>query len=95
MPFVITMVVALLIASYMLLDPADWLYDLMQLTYLSTQFKVFLLVLAIGGFLCSYVAERVLFQRLARFIGKAKQKLRPSHPKQRKQYKIIQESMHF
>lgn len=89
------MVVSLLIASYMLFDPADWLYDLMELTYTSSQFKLFLLVLAVGGFLCSYVAERFLFPQLARLIGKAARKLRPGQPKKRKEYKIIQESMRF
>ncbi|KAB8349560.1 hypothetical protein FH972_023584 [Carpinus fangiana] len=34
LPFVITMVVALLVSTYMLFDPAAWVYKLMQLTYM-------------------------------------------------------------
>lgn len=77
----------------MLLDPAEWIYDLMELTDMSNNFKVFLIVLGAGGFACSYAAERYLFPQLARFIGRAKQRLRPKHPKKRKEYKLILESM--
>jgi len=94
-PFVITMVGSLLVASYMLFDPTKWLYDLMQLTYLSKSFKVFILVLALGGFVVAYVAEQYFLPQLARFIGMVNHRLRPKHGKKRKQYKLIQESMHF
>lgn len=87
------MVVALLISTYMLFDPAKWVYDLMQLTFMSLDFRVFILVLAVGGFLCSYLAERFAFPRLAKFIGTMKTRLRPKKQKQRKQYKVVQEAM--
>jgi len=90
------MVVALLIATYMLFDPADWLYDLMQLTDMSERFKVFLLALAVGGFACAYLAERVLFQQLAKVVGRLAQWIRTRRGgggKVRKQYKIILEGM--
>lgn len=89
------MVVALLISTYLLLDPAEWLYNLMGLTFISNQFKIFLIVLAIGGFFCSYAAEKYLFPPMAKLIGKAKQALRPNKPKKRKEYKLIQDSMRF
>lgn len=87
------MAVALGLSAYMLFDPADWLYDLMELTWMSASFKIFLLVLAVGGFACSYAAERLFFPNLAKWIGKAGQRLRPGHKKKRKEYKIILESM--
>lgn len=93
MPFVITMVVAVGVSAYMLFDPAPWLVDLMELTDMSISFQVFILVLAIGGFACSYLAERVVFPPLSKWIGKANAKLRPSHQKKRKEYKLIAESM--
>lgn len=89
------MVVALLISSYMLLDPAEWLYNLMGLTFISTKFKVFLIVLALGGFICSYAAEKYFFPPLAKLIGKTKQVMRPNKKKKRKDYKLILESMRF
>lgn len=94
-PFVITMVVALLISTYMLLDPAKWLYDLMGLTFISDNYKGFMLVLALGGFCCSYAAERFLFPQLAKLLGRLKQAMHPNEPKKRKQYKMIQDSMKF
>lgn len=94
-PFVITMVVALLISSYMLFDPANWLYELMGLTFLSDQFKAFMLALAVGGFCCSYAAEKYIFPQLARLVGKTKQSLSRGEGKRRKQYKVIMESMRF
>ncbi|KAG9877897.1 hypothetical protein KCU94_g21845, partial [Aureobasidium melanogenum] len=88
LPFVITMVVAVGVSAYMLFDPAPWLVSLMELTDMSTSFRVFILVLAAGGFACSYLAERAVFPPLAKWIGKANAKLRPSHQKKRKEYKL-------
>lgn len=92
-PFVVTMVVALAISSYMLFDPADWLFDLMELTWMSFSFRGFIVALAVGGFSISYAAERILFPRLAKFIGVARTRLRPEHQKKRKEYKVVLEGM--
>lgn len=92
-PFVVTMAVALAISSYMLFDPADWLFELMELTWMSYSFRFFLLVLSLGGFALSYVSERILLPELARFVGIARAKLRPLHRKKRKEYKIVLEGM--
>jgi cation-transporting P-type ATPase 13A2 len=90
MPFVITMGVALAISSYMLFDPAPWLYDLMELTFISPIFKIFILVLGIGGFCCMYLSERQIFPLLAKGIGRMKQRISKT-PKKRKEYKVILE----
>lgn len=92
-PFIITMVVTLLIATYMLLDPAKWLYKLMELTYMSTNFKIFILVLAAGGFICSHGSEKYLLPGLARLIGKIEVWVNPKWRKKRKVYKVIQEDL--
>ncbi|KAF2811181.1 P-type ATPase-like protein [Mytilinidion resinicola] len=93
LPFVITMVVTLLVATYMLFDPAHWLYKLMDLTKMDMGFKVFILVLAAGGFAISYTAEKYLLPRLARGIGRFTVWLRPQWRKKRKEYKVVLESM--
>ena len=87
------MVVAVGISMYMLFDPSPWLYDLMELTWMSMSFRGFLVALAVGGFSCSYVAERVVFPKVAKWIGKTNARLRPGHQKKRKEYKIVLESM--
>ncbi|KAF2841422.1 hypothetical protein M501DRAFT_1000630 [Patellaria atrata CBS 101060] len=93
MPFVITMVVALAVCTYMLFDPAPWIVRAMELTDMSWNFKVFLVALGVGGFVCAYAAERYLFSLLARWIGKVRQRARPGVAKKRKEYKIIAEEM--
>ncbi|KAI9750468.1 MAG: hypothetical protein M4579_006458 [Chaenotheca gracillima] len=92
-PFVVTIVVTLIISTYMLFDPAVWLQRFMELTDMSMNFKLFLVVLAVGGFACSWIAEKHVLPRLAKVIGKANQKLRPSHRKKRKLYKTLLEEM--
>ncbi|KAI9887777.1 MAG: hypothetical protein M1823_000418 [Watsoniomyces obsoletus] len=87
-PYVVTLVVALLVSLYLLLDPAAWVQRLMQLTYLSPEFKIFLLLLALGGFACSWLAEKYLLPILAKLIGRAKDRSRPPPPKLYKQLQL-------
>jgi cation-transporting P-type ATPase 13A2 len=87
-PFVITMICALLISSYLLLDPAPWLYELMELTYTSPVFKLSMLALASGGFAASFVGEKFVFPKLARTLGHLRTRL-SRHVKRRKAYKVI------
>lgn len=89
-PFVVTIVIALIVSSYMLLDPATWLQRLMELTFLSTAFKIILLGLGMVGFGSSWVAEKHLLPHLAKVVGKIKDR---SRPKKRKLYKVLQEEM--
>lgn len=92
-PFVITIVVTLLISLYMLFDPAEWLAACMQLTYVTAGFKVFLLVLAIGGFVCAWIAEGRIFLWVARVLSQIHDYFWPHRRKKRKQYKLLQNSM--
>ena len=77
----------------MLLAPPKWASQVMQLTFLSGSFKARLFALAIGGFVFSWVAEREIFPRLARVLGKAFLQLQPQYRKQRRQYKVVREDM--
>lgn len=77
----------------MLLAPPKWASQVMQLTFLSGSFEAWLFALAIGGFIFSWVAEREIFPRLARVLGKALLQLRPQYRKQRRQYKMVLEDM--
>lgn len=92
LPFVITMGLALAISSYMLFDPAPWVLDFMELTWMSANFKVFILVLGVGGFAVSYLTERQVFPALAKWIGVAKKRIKGGE-KKRKEYKILLEEM--
>ncbi|KAJ5061437.1 hypothetical protein J3E74DRAFT_465356 [Bipolaris maydis] len=94
LPFITTIFVTLAITLYMLFDPAKWVMQAMELTYMDVPFKVFILTLGLGNFTLAYVSERVLFPGLAKWIGVAKVKLGgKGMQKKRKEYKIIAESM--
>jgi cation-transporting P-type ATPase 13A2 len=82
------MTCALLISSYLLLDPAPWLYTAMELTYTSPLFKLSMLVLATAGFAASFGGEKFLFPRLARVLGRCRTQL-SWRVKRRKAYKVI------
>lgn len=90
MPFVVTVVVSLLVSLYMLLDPTAWVQKLMELTYMSTSFKLFLLALAVAGFGCSWVAEKYILPALAKQIGKLQAR---SRVKKRRLYKCLEQEM--
>ncbi|KAL3425620.1 p-type ATPase [Phlyctema vagabunda] len=92
LPFVVTIVVTLLFSSYMLFDPSEWLAKFMQLTQMSWDFKVFILVLGLGYVALAWIAENYVLPRLAKYLGMFKQSLTKT-PKQRKQYKLILEAM--
>ncbi|RYC55597.1 hypothetical protein CHU98_g10610 [Xylaria longipes] len=91
-PFMTTIVFALAIVIYMVFTPAHWLRKLMQLTRISTYFKVTLVVLGVVFLILAWIGENYVFQPMARAIGKAKHSLTKT-TKQRKEYKIINERM--
>ena len=92
-PFVVTIVVALLFSAYMLLDPGASLRAFMQLTFLSLQFKIFIIVIAIGGFICAWIGERHAFPWLAKALGRTHDWIWPQRRKTRKEYKVLSEKM--
>ena len=85
------MVASLLFSLYMLLDPGAWLANFMQLTELSNGFKIFIVVLGLGGFIFAWFTERFVFIWVARMLGRTHDVLWAKYP--RKQYKVIMEDM--
>lgn len=85
------MVITLLITTYMLFDPAQWLIKLMDLTFMSTDFRFLILALGVGNFAIAYLNEKYLLPALAKGIGLAKIRINPKWRKTRKAYKEIQE----
>ena len=92
-PFVITIVVAILFSVYLLVDPGISLSSFMQLTEVSVGFKVFILILAGSNFMCAWISEKRVFPWLAGFLGKAHDRIWPQHQKKRKVYKQVMEKM--
>ncbi|KKZ63182.1 hypothetical protein EMCG_02478 [[Emmonsia] crescens] len=90
-PFVVTIIVTFLFSTYMLFEPARWLFNFMQLTEMSTWFKVWIMALALVGFAIAWLGERQVFPRLARLVGRIHCWLHPDQAKQRRRYKILLE----
>lgn len=86
--------VALLITLDLVLGPAQWVSHLMQLTYISWDFKLLIIVLGALYFTLAYIGEHYVFQRLARIIGQVTTAV-TKKTKKRKEYKLIQEKMLF
>ncbi|KAI1850453.1 hypothetical protein JX265_013415 [Neoarthrinium moseri] len=91
-PFMATIVGALAITGYMVLGPARGVKHLMQLTSISTSFKVTLLALGVAYLILAWTAENYLLQKVARLVGAAKLAVTKT-PKKRKEYKVIAECM--
>jgi len=77
----------------MLYDPAEWLSRFIQLTKLSRKFRIFMLILSLGGFGCAWLAERRFFPWLAAVIAQTHRFVLPEHRKKRKAYKLLLEKM--
>ncbi|KAL4985673.1 hypothetical protein BDW68DRAFT_164681 [Aspergillus falconensis] len=92
-PFLTVIVADLMFSGYMLFRPSVWIKQVMQLTYLSDAFAIWLIGLVLGSFLFAWLAERKLFPQLARIIGRLQVLMRPGHQKQRRQYKTLLEEM--
>lgn len=91
-PFVATIIITLLVTVHMIVGPAHWLKKLMQLTKISWDFKILLLLLGAAYFAVAMVAEKWVLPSAARAIGRAKLAI-TKQPKKRKEYKVIQESL--
>ncbi|AEO56383.1 hypothetical protein MYCTH_2301237 [Thermothelomyces thermophilus ATCC 42464] len=93
-PFVATVAITLGISLVMVISPPAWLSSFMQLTYLSWDFKLVIIGLGVLYFVLGWAGEHLVFQGLARLIGKLKVSVF-KRTKVRKQYKVIQEQMLF
>lgn len=91
-PFVVTIVVALLFSLYMLFDPSQWLANFMQLTEMSWDFEVFILFLGVGYISLAWTSENYLLPKLGKYLGILKTSI-SRKPKQRKIYKLVLEEM--
>jgi cation-transporting ATPase 13A3/4/5 len=86
--------IALLITLDLVLGPAKWVSHLMQLTYISWEFKLLIICLGMLYLALAWIGEHYVFQRVARVIGHATKAI-TKKSKKRKEYKLIQEKMLF
>ena len=84
-----------MICAYLLLDPAEWLIKLMQFTPMNLNFKMFILLLVLVGFACSWFGERKLFPQLAGLMRRLNTSWNTSRRKRRKEYKMVLEDVNL
>lgn len=75
----------------MVLAPARWITNLMELTSMSKDFEFFLILIGLGYLTVAWAYEHYMALRLARIIGTVQQRVTGT-AKKRKQYKIILEN---
>jgi cation-transporting P-type ATPase 13A2 len=85
-------VVALLFSSYMLFDPSVGVSNFMELTFMTWDFKMFILALGVGYIAVAWTAENYLLPGLAKYLGQIKTSV-TGKAKVRKQYKVIMAEM--
>ncbi|KAH8174244.1 p5-type ATPase cation transporter domain-containing protein [Sarocladium implicatum] len=91
-PFMVTVALTLLISTYMLLNTTHWVRHTMQLTKMSWDYKLFLMVLSIFYLVVTWVFERHVSKQLAKWLGLWKERA-TGRTKQRKAYKVIDDEM--
>ncbi|KAF4120141.1 cation-transporting P-type ATPase 13A3/4/5, partial [Geosmithia morbida] len=91
-PFTMTVAVAFTVTVYMVAAPAHWVKNVMQLSKTSTSFKLILVGLGLAYLVLGWVYERYVSLHLAKFLGHAKVRI-TGKTKERKKYKMIDESM--
>lgn len=92
-PYLVTILIDLAIAGYMLFRPSNWVANVMQLTFMSDSFRSCVVALAFGAFALAWTAETIAFPRLARILGHLRTRLQPNFRKKRRQYKVLLEQM--
>ncbi|RSL40941.1 hypothetical protein CEP53_013061 [Fusarium sp. AF-6] len=90
-PFITTVAITLLITLYMILVPAQWVTNLMELTKMSWDYELFLIGLGGTYFVVAWAFEHFLALQLARYIGIVKVRI-TGKTKKRKEYKVIREA---
>lgn len=92
-PFVTTIAATLAVSLYMVLgSPEGGLQGAMQLTWVSWDFRLFLVALGLLYLALAWAGEHYLFQRVAKGVGAVRWRVSGGR-KKRKEYKVIREEM--
>jgi len=91
-PFVGVVAAALGVSTWLVVYPGGWAMEVMQLTWVSGDFKALLLGLAAVGFGVSYWAEKNFFLRLAGLVGRVRRRV-GGGDKKRKMWKVLEREM--
>jgi cation-transporting P-type ATPase 13A2 len=93
-PFIITIGIAALFTTIVILFPPSWLASVLQLTGISFSFAVLLVAIALGNFAISWFSEKVLFGQARRILDRIAAwklgKQRQWKTKSKKRYQVVE-----
>ena len=97
-PFMLTIVIAVLFTTITILIPPSFVASILQLTYMSVSFAFLLIAIALGNFMVSWVSEKIIFVQvrivLDRFATwRRKKRKHWSGNVKIKRYQVVEEGM--
>lgn len=87
-----TVAVSLLVTLYMILHPAHWLKDTMELTHMDFDYRVFLIGLGLFYLGAAWAFHKYISAAMAKVLGRLMLAVTKGK-KQRKEYKTIREGI--
>lgn len=97
-PFVVTVGLAVLFTSVVILIPPPFVSSILQLTYISTPFGLLMIAIGIGNFILGWISEKFIFVQIRAFwdrleIWRKKMSKRKQWTTKTKKYLMVEESM--
>jgi cation-transporting P-type ATPase 13A2 len=96
-PFMVTITVAVIFTTMVILSPPSWLASVLQLTPMTISFSFLLIAIAMGNFVSSWISEKFIFVRirelLDRFSAWRRKGKRGARGGKFKRYQVVEEAM--
>jgi cation-transporting P-type ATPase 13A2 len=95
-PFMATIVIAVLVTTVAILLPPAWLASVLQLTYMSVSFAFLLIVIGLGNFALSWISEKFVFVQIRNVLNRILSWRRKKHwngNSKLRRYQIVEEGM--
>jgi cation-transporting P-type ATPase 13A2 len=96
-PFMVTITVAVIFTTMVILSPPSWLASVLQLTPMTISFSFLLIAIAMGNFVSSWISEKFIFVRirelLDRFSAWRRKGKRGARGGKLKRYEVVEEAM--
>jgi cation-transporting P-type ATPase 13A2 len=97
-PFMVTIIIAVLFTTVMILVPPSFMSSILELTYTSTPFAFLMIAIGVANFALGWLAEKVIFVQIRAFwdrleTWRKKLSKRKQWTKKTKKYLMVEESM--
>jgi hypothetical protein len=69
-PFMATIVIAVLFTTITILFPPSWLASVLELTNMTISFAFLLIAIALGNFIISWISEKIVFVQIQEMVDR-------------------------